>query len=225
MTSSEIRFLAIDTVLRLHEIAIADQGGDASIRDRGLLESALATPQQRFAGDYPHHTIPAMAAAYAFHLAKNHPFIDGNKRAAFSSMIAFLTLNGWRLDADEADAEATILRLASGGLSKDEMIAWVVSNSHEKPSLELREFFQRVDHTSFVKTFRSLLPAVTNASPQELLNTDHETEIAMPALRGLAQEQQQARITQDSNREQIVTTLGVAFCALFRLAEDMGYEW
>jgi death on curing protein len=66
-----------------------------------------------------------MAAEYAFHIAKNHPFVDGNKRAAFSSMIAFLLLNGWRLNASEADAESTIVRLAAGEISKQQLTEWV----------------------------------------------------------------------------------------------------
>ena len=75
------RFLSVDDVLILHAIAIEDQGGEPSIRDRAMLESAVATPEQQFAGRYLHEDIPAMAAAYAFHICMNHPFVDGNKRA------------------------------------------------------------------------------------------------------------------------------------------------
>jgi death-on-curing protein len=73
------RFLSVDDVMTLHRIAIEDQGGDPALRDRGLLESAMAMPQQQFGGAYLHDSIPAMAAAYAFHVCKNHPFADGNK--------------------------------------------------------------------------------------------------------------------------------------------------
>ena len=76
------RFLSVDDVLVLHAIAIEDQGGDPLLRDHGLLESAVATPAQQFGGQYLHEDIPAMAAAYAFHICKNHPFADGNKRTA-----------------------------------------------------------------------------------------------------------------------------------------------
>ncbi len=74
------RFLSVDDVVTLHQIAIENQGGDSSIRDRSLLESAIAMPTQQFGGKYLHADIPAMAAAYAFHICMNHPFIDGNKR-------------------------------------------------------------------------------------------------------------------------------------------------
>jgi death-on-curing protein len=131
MTRARVEFLQIETVLRLHEIAIADQGGDSSIRDQGLLESALAVPQQQFAGEFLHPTIPSMAAAYAFHIARNHPFLDGNKRAAFSAMVAFLTLNGWRFDADPVDAERMIVGLASGIVDKESLHSWVLKNCHE----------------------------------------------------------------------------------------------
>lgn len=130
MTPPKVEFLEIDTVLRLHEIAIADQGGDSSIRDRGLLESALAVPQQQFAGEFQHPTIPSMAAAYAFYIARNHPFLDGNKRAAFSAMVAFLTLNGWQFDADPADAERMIVGLAAGTVDKESLHSWVLQNCH-----------------------------------------------------------------------------------------------
>src|SRR5262245_27589470 len=114
MTAATIRILEEVDALRLHSIAITDQGGDPSLRDRGLLLSALAQPAQQFGGDYLHDGIAAMAAAYAFHICKNHPFIDGNKRAAFACMVSFLVSNQWSLDASIDEAEQAILRLASG---------------------------------------------------------------------------------------------------------------
>jgi death-on-curing protein len=119
----ETRFLSIDDILRLHALAIEDQGGDPSLRDPGLLESAMAMPRQQFGGEYLHPDIPSQAAAYCFHICKNHAFIDGNKRAATAAMIAFLSDNGWGFDADADNAEAVILRLASGEMTKDELTA------------------------------------------------------------------------------------------------------
>ncbi len=106
----------MDDVLTLH--AIEDQGGAASILDRGLLESAVAMPAQQFEGRHLRADIPAMAAAYAFHICGNHPFTDGNKRAAVAAMLAFLVDNGWRFDATPDEAEPVILQLASGALDK-----------------------------------------------------------------------------------------------------------
>lgn len=130
------RFLVVDDVLRLHAIAIEDQAGDVSLRDVGLLESAVATPQQQFNGDFLHPDIPSMAAAYAFHICKNHPFIDGNKRAAVAAMIAFLADNGWRFNASADAAEPVILSLASGSLDKPALTAWVRTVVHEIPKTE-----------------------------------------------------------------------------------------
>jgi death-on-curing protein len=130
------RFLTIENVLLLHAIAIEDQGGDPSLRDRALLESAIATPSQQFGGQYLHDDIPAMAAAYAFHICKNHPFVDGNKRAATAAMIAFLSDNGWTFDATADEAEPVIVRLAAGETDKTAFTEWA------------RRFIHRSGHNS-----------------------------------------------------------------------------
>ncbi len=126
-------FLTVHDVLTLHSIAIEDQGGDPSLRDRGLLESAVAMPAQSFGGQFVHEDIPAMAAAYAFHICKNHPFIDGNKRAATAAMIAFLSDNGWSFDATADEADPVILHLAAGGVDKASFTAWARSHMHKMP--------------------------------------------------------------------------------------------
>lgn len=126
------RFLAIEDVLTLHGIAIEDQGGDRSLRDRGLLESAVATPAQQFEGRYVHESIPAMAAAYAFHICRNHPFVDANKRAGTAAMIAFLSDNVWSFDPTADEAEPAIVGLAAGKLDKAAFTDWVRNHVHEK---------------------------------------------------------------------------------------------
>jgi len=126
---SEPRFLTVDDVLRLHWIAIADQGGDPRLLDRGKLESALAMPRQTAGGVFVHEGVPRMAAAYAFHISHNHPFADGNKRAALAAMLAFLVDNGWRLNAEGDEVYGVIMRLAASELSKDELSEWVAQNT------------------------------------------------------------------------------------------------
>jgi len=133
VSESFIRFLTVDDVITLHAIAIEDQSGDSPIRDRNLLESAVAMPRQGFGGQYVHESIPAMAAAYAFHLCMNHPFVDGNKRAAFAALLAFLVDNGWRLAADNTLAEQAVVNLAAGSTSKEQFTAWVSENAHPTP--------------------------------------------------------------------------------------------
>ena len=116
-----------ETVLTLHEQSLAQFGGLAGIRDEGLLDSALGRPQNLFAYGKP--TLFALAASYAFGLAKNHPFIDGNKRTAFVTAVLFLELNGRRFSAEEADAAVRTLALAAGEMSEAEYAAWLKTNS------------------------------------------------------------------------------------------------
>jgi len=94
-------FLTPELVLAIHHRVVREFGGDASVRDAGLLDAAVAMPKATFGGKHLHRGIPAMAAAYLFHLCKNHPFVDGNKRTALATAEVFLELNGRRLVADD----------------------------------------------------------------------------------------------------------------------------
>jgi death-on-curing protein len=90
-------FLTLDVVLKVHREEIRCRGGQTGIRDRDLLISALAQPMMQFGGQFLHENIFEMAAAYAFHIAGNHPFVDGNKRVALAAALLFLGINGYRL--------------------------------------------------------------------------------------------------------------------------------
>ncbi len=221
----EIRFLSVDDVLTLHAIAIEDQGGDPTLRDRGLLESAIATPAQQFGGQYLHEDIPAMAAAYAFHICSNHPFIDGNKRAAAAAMIAFLSDNGWSFEATPDDAEAKILSLAAGSLDKSTFTAWAGNHMREKPKMELRDFFRRIDPVTYSERFLSLLPAHTGAKEDEFVERVKEASIAIPLLENLSEQQTEAKESGNTSHWERVTFLAVGILTLHAMAEDMGYEW
>jgi death-on-curing protein len=120
-----LRFLSVDDVLAIHEDTIEREGGHAGIRDPGLLESAVMMPQQRIGGVYLHPTIVAMAAAYLFHIAQNHPFHDGNKRTAVLSALVFLDVNGIeKLPAPKA-LEKMTMGVAAGETSKNDLTAWM----------------------------------------------------------------------------------------------------
>lgn len=217
-----IRFLSIDDVFRLHALAIEDQGGDSSLRDRGLLESAMAMPQQQFNDQYVHEGIPAMAAAYAFHICKNHPFVDGNKRAGTAAMIAFLSDNGWAFDADVDEAERVILRLAASEIDKEEWTEWVRKNVHEKPSMELREFFSRLSGPQVKIKFEEF---TASGNPKELAPSLLEAAYAMPILDFIVLRIGELEAEGDlEGVESMVSDLSV-FLTLYRIAEDMGYEW
>ena len=120
-----IRFLLEATVLAIHDDQIRLYGGAYGVRDAAGLDSALYTPQAQFDGQFLHSTIFEMAAAYGFHLCQNHPFIDGNKRTAGMAMFTFLQLNGLEPIASEIDYYATMMAVASGQMSKEELAAWV----------------------------------------------------------------------------------------------------
>ena len=112
-------------VLAVHEEQLAEHGGAAGVRDVGLLESALARP--RNLAHYGEPDVCELAAAYAFGLARNHPFIDGNKRSAFVATELFLLLNGWRLTASDADCVLVMLNLAAGDLDEAPFADWLRS--------------------------------------------------------------------------------------------------
>lgn len=106
-----------------HEEQLAEHGGGAGIRDMGLLQSALSRPRNLAA--YGEHDAAALAAAYAFGIARNHLFIDGNKRTALVAAETFLNLNGWEIHADNAEVTVLILELAAGELSEQEVAQWL----------------------------------------------------------------------------------------------------
>lgn len=126
---SEPEWLDLDIVLDFHAEQLALFGGADGIRDLGLLESALARPTNKFA--YGDTDLSMLAAAYGYGIAKNHPFIDGNKRTALASMIVFLGLNGADLDAPQEEATAIMLGLAAGEIAEDLLARWIAD--HVKP--------------------------------------------------------------------------------------------
>jgi death-on-curing protein len=118
----EPRWLSPEIALAVHDRQLAEHGGPSGVRDAGALESALARPVNRWS--YGEDDPCALAAAYAFGIARNHPFADGNKRTAWVMARLFLRLNGRVLEFAERDAIATVLALAAGDLSEDELADW-----------------------------------------------------------------------------------------------------
>ncbi|MDO8377261.1 MAG: type II toxin-antitoxin system death-on-curing family toxin [Aquabacterium sp.] len=110
-------------IMAVHEEQLAEHGGAAGVRDAGLLESALSRP--RNLAHYGQPDVCALAAAYAFGLARNHPFVDGNKRSAFVATELFLMINGWRLTATDADCVMVMLSLAAGEIDEAHFAQWL----------------------------------------------------------------------------------------------------
>lgn len=114
----EPKFLTIEEILRVHSWQIEHFGGSDGIRDAGLLESAIAMPSAGFGGKYLHEDIFSMAAAYLFHIAQNHPFIDGNKRTGAASALVFLELNGIEMTATDDDLYDLVIEVTLGEADK-----------------------------------------------------------------------------------------------------------
>ena len=124
-------WLLPDVLVAVHEEQLAEHGGGAGTRDAGLLESALARPRQL--AHYGQPDAAALAASYGFGIARNHPFVDGNKRTAFVAVELFLELNGFSLEADDAGCVLTMLKLAAGDLEESAFADWIRSHlrSHD----------------------------------------------------------------------------------------------
>ena len=121
----EIVFLSVEDVVIIQASAIEHEGGMGGMRDHGLLDAAVAMPRQQFGGAYLHEDVAAMAAAYLFHIAQNHPFLDGNKRAAVMAAFVFLDKNGIELTVSSKEIEAVTRRVAAGEMTKDELVRWM----------------------------------------------------------------------------------------------------
>lgn len=121
-----IRWLSEQAIIAAHGEQLAEHGGGVGIRDEGLLESALAKPQHLV--HYGKPDMAALATAYAYGLAKNHPFIDGNKRIAWVACIGFLRLNGIGFNADEVSATKAMLELAAGDIGEEAFAEWLRGN-------------------------------------------------------------------------------------------------
>jgi death-on-curing protein len=123
-------WITLDSVSAMHKRQIAEHGGTEGLRDEGLLRSALARPENLAAyGENP--DLAALAASYAFGIAKNHPFLDGNKRTALVVAVTFLNLNGYDFDAPSEDTYTVFLSLADGSISEDDLAAWFRPRLHE----------------------------------------------------------------------------------------------
>jgi death-on-curing protein len=122
----EPAWVTYDQVIAIHSRQLRRFGGAPGLRDEGMLRSALQRPQDKW--HYEQASLDVLAAAYAFGLAKNHPFVDGNKRIAFMTMMTFLRKNGIRFTPDPAHATAITLALAAGEVSEESFARWTLDN-------------------------------------------------------------------------------------------------
>jgi death-on-curing protein len=126
------QFLSLEQILAIHKNQLRLYGGESGLRDMGLLQSALAMPGSGFGDQYFHLDLYEMAAAYLFHLVKNHPFVDGNKRVGFVASFIFLRLNGILVTASEKEYEKMTLEVAQGKMEKSEVAAFFRKHSRKR---------------------------------------------------------------------------------------------
>jgi death-on-curing protein len=124
------RWIDRRALVLLHDESLAEHGGSSGLRDEGLLESALARPRTLAAYGTP--DLADLAAGYGVRLARNHPFVDGNKRAAFLAVGMFLRLNGYRLTSTQADATLTMLAVAAGDIDEPMFAAWIREHARKR---------------------------------------------------------------------------------------------
>ena len=127
-----IKFLTLSEVLLILEDQIRNYGGIYGVRDINLLSSAIYMPESSFDGQYLHKTIPAMAAAYTFHICQNHPFIDGNKRVALASSLVFLDINEYEFWCKDEKLYIAIMNVAKGETKKEELVKFYEKYSQKK---------------------------------------------------------------------------------------------
>jgi death-on-curing protein len=123
---SEPFWLTRQMIIAIHDEQLAIHGGASGLRDDGMLESALDRPRNRWA--YEKAELAELAATYAFGIARNHPFVDGNKRTALLALYTFLGVNGFEFVVSEAEAAAMILALAAGEVNEEGLIRWIRDN-------------------------------------------------------------------------------------------------
>lgn len=125
------RWLKEEVIIAVHDEQLVEHGGAEGVRDSGLLSSALARPKNLDGYEMP--SVFDLAAAYATGIVRDHPFVDGNKRTGFLAAYMFLVLNGWELDAPEANAAAAMLELAAGNVDEAQFSVWLKENSVKIP--------------------------------------------------------------------------------------------
>jgi death on curing protein len=127
----EPEWVSLPLVIAVHDEQLSIHGGSSGLRDAALLESALGRPQNKWA--YENAELPELAAAYGFGIARNHPFVDGNKRTALLAIYTFLGMNGIDFVVPEADAAAIVNSLAAGEVSEESLARWIRDNWPKKP--------------------------------------------------------------------------------------------
>lgn len=211
----------VNDALAWHETAIAQYGGVGGIRDLGLLESALAQPQQGVGGEFSHQFPFVMAAAHAFHLVKIYPFFDGNKRTALLCAGGFLRMNGRDLVSSGTEAADAIIAPVEDRLDRASLAEWLSRRCRRRPSFELRDFFQALTPTLHAE----IRSAVRSGSAPELDQSTAGAVAAIPLTGTLIEAGEHHAGRGDMHQAAVAFGEAQLLLHIDRLAEDMGYEW
>lgn len=215
------RFLTKDDVLSLHRASIDMYGGTDGILDDGALKSALAQPRQAFGGEFAHEFPFGMAAAYGYHLAMNHAFRDGNKRAAFAAMVVFLRMNGWNFELPDERAADVMLEMIAEHRDKAWLAERLAGASRARPSLELRDFF----HSLRTDLVDELMQIRQGHQPSELAESVRQAHDAMPILDDFLTHANIAKLAGNEADGTYWDGQRALLVALVRRAAALGYEW
>lgn len=216
------RFLTTEEVLSLHRLSIDTYGGADGVLDAGKLDASLAMPKQGFSGEYAHEFPFGMSAAYGYRIAMNHAFRDGNKRTAFAAMVAFLRMAGWDFQMPDVEAAGMMLELIEQRRDKGWLAHEINARSRPRVSLELRDFFQLAPS----KDIEALMISLEKAPrPAEVLASVDECVRHIPLAWDLLQIMMQLGNASQHDQGARVALLLQLVAAMFRQAEDMGYEW
>jgi death on curing protein len=215
------RFLSRSEVLTLHRASLDAYGGVDGILNEGALDSSLAQPGQGFGGSYAHAFPFEMAAAYGFHLAMNHCFRDGNKRTAFAAMVVFLRMNGWNFALPDEQAGDLMLELIEQRRDKAWLATEVEKHSRPRPSMELRDFFAMFSPGEE----HLLLDAYMAGTRSERMASADEAARAIPVIRHHLNRMDALGQEGKPDQGRILAARVSVLVSIYRLAEDMGYEW
>jgi death on curing protein len=215
------RFITLEEAAEFHRIGIETFGGSPDIRDVGLLDSALAQPRTGFGGEHAHEFPFGMAAAYAFHIAKNHPCVDGNKRLALMCCVTFLRMNGWNLAPGGTAAADRLIELVTDRMTKAQFADWLRDHCADRVSLELRDFV----HAVTFDMLESHAAGAQAGSTDLRIATFDEAAANIPLVAELVLRKDAAIGSGDRAAAEFLSTIAITMVSLYRIAEDMGYDW
>lgn len=215
------RFVTVDEALAFHAIAIREHGGDPALLDPGKLEGAVNQVRQPVGGEYAYVFPFEMAAVYAHGIAMAHPFADGSKRVALVCAASFLRLNGWDLISEGEEAASALLGVIARDATRDDLARWLQAHTRRRSSIELRDLFAGFR----LSDLGERAGAFRRGTQQELVASIFEAGVPIPAALEASVAADKALKAGEHETAAVLGAQAVTLAAIFRYAEDRGYEW